>query len=198
MSGEQYFHANPSAASNEKVIHAELRGRDWSFITDSGVFSKQTVDFGTATLLETFEWPEVDGDIIDIGCGYGVVGVTLAKETTRSVLLFDINQRAVELANKNIQRCQAENAKAAESDLFSAYQGRAAAILTNPPIRAGKKVVHRLFEEAYEALSPGGECWVVIQKKQGAPSAKEKLNELFPVVKNVKKNKGYYIFRACK
>ena len=113
--------------------------------------------------------------------------------------MVDINERAVELSKWNAQQNKIDNVKIKKSYLFSEVQdSEFAAVITNPPIRAGKTVVHQIFEEAHGKLRAGGELWVVIQKKQGAPSAIEKIEELFGQVETVAKKKGYYILRAIK
>ncbi|SDI91044.1 class I SAM-dependent methyltransferase [Alteribacillus bidgolensis] len=194
-----YFDKSPDKESEERIIKSYLRRKNMTFKSDHSVFSKREVDFGSKTLLEAFEWPDAQGDILDIGCGYGPIGITLAKETERTVWLADVNERAVSLSKKNAAYYGLQNIKIVESDLFSGIQARDfAAIVTNPPIRAGKKVIHSLFEQAHAHLQKGGEFWVVIQKKQGAPSAKEKLGSHFEKIETVKKNKGYHIFCAKK
>ncbi|RSL29732.1 class I SAM-dependent methyltransferase [Salibacterium salarium] len=197
--GSHYFEKNPGKDSEERKIECRLRGRRMSFISDHGVFSKKEVDFGSRTLLDAYSWPEQEGSILDVGCGYGPIGISLALETERQVWLTDVNERALQLAEKNAAAYGLKNTVVKNSDLFSAIEKTDfAAIITNPPIRAGKQVVHSLFEEASNHLQSGGSLWVVIQKKQGAPSAKEKLLSIFREVQLVSKNKGYYIFCAKK
>lgn len=194
-----YFQRTPAKESNERKVESFLRGKKMTFTSDHGVFSKNEVDFGSRMLIEAFSWPDAQGDIIDVGCGYGPIGITLAAETERTVWLADVNQRAISLAQRNADSYGLTNTKIVESDLFASIaKSSFAAILTNPPIRAGKKVVHTLFEQAFARLQSGGELWVVIQKKQGAPSAKEKIESLFGEIETVNKNKGYFIFRAMK
>lgn len=169
-------------------------------MTDQGVFSKREVDFGSRLLIETFEEPAVEGGFLDVGCGYGPIGLAIAKSfPNRTVEMVDINERAIELAKRNQQLNHIDNVVIYESDLFESVGDKMfAAILTNPPIRAGKKVVHSIFEQSASHLVPNGELWVVIQKKQGAPSTLEKLQSLFPEVEVVAKKKGYYIIKAKK
>ncbi|KAB8127762.1 class I SAM-dependent methyltransferase [Gracilibacillus oryzae] len=195
---DQYFTKNPNVASDRKTWSYTLNDRQYKFTTDNGVFSKNEVDFGSKTMIEAFIPPEINGPILDLGCGYGPVGIAVAKENEDyEVLGVDVNLRAVELANENARQNGAGNVTFIESDKFEKLDGKKfAAILTNPPIRAGKKVVHEMLEESQQALLEGGELWVVIQKKQGAPSAQKKLDELFSAVEVVAKQKGYFIFKA--
>ncbi|AZB41245.1 class I SAM-dependent methyltransferase [Bacillus sp. FJAT-42376] len=197
---DHYYSENPTVQSNKKSWSFDLAGHSFTFRSDSGVFSKNEVDFGSRVLIESFEMPEVPGNILDMGCGYGPIGLSLAKKwPERNVDMADINSRAVELAKENAEFNGIQNAAIFQSDLFSKVADKAyAAILTNPPIRAGKKVVHEILEKSFEHLCSGGELWAVIQKKQGAPSAVAKLEEHFDEVDVVQKKKGYYIIRAKK
>lgn len=194
-----YFSREQQVESNPKYLHFILRNHKMEFKTDNGVFSKGEVDFGTRLLIETFQFPELEGDILDVGCGYGPIGLTLAKETNKTVHMIDINQRALSLAKENAERNHLTNVKIYESDLFSdVLETQFAAIITNPPIRAGKAVVHSIFEQSFNYLVDGGELWVVIQKKQGAPSAEKKIQDVFGNVEIVSKKKGYFIIKAKK
>ncbi|MBT2601332.1 MULTISPECIES: class I SAM-dependent methyltransferase [Oceanobacillus] len=196
---EHYFSNNPQSKTSPRTWMYELRGRTFRFTSDIGVFSKNDIDFGSRLLIEQFQEPQINGDILDVGCGYGPIGLSLAAEfNEREVSMIDVNERAVELAKKNASANNVTNVTIQTSDLYSAIddESRFAAVVTNPPIRAGKKVVHQIFEGAKELLLPNGELWVVIQKKQGAPSAKDKLDDLFGNVEIVKKDKGYFILKA--
>ncbi|MUK90462.1 methyltransferase [Ornithinibacillus sp. L9] len=195
---EHYFSQKPQSKSSPKTWNYQLRGKKYIFTSDVGVFSKNEVDFGSRLLIEQFELPDVQGDLLDMGCGYGPIGIVLADQfRDRSVIMADVNERALELAAKNAEHNGVTNATFVKSDQFSNLKDQQyAAILTNPPIRAGKKVVHGIFEDSKDSLVNGGELWVVIQKKQGAPSAREKLEELFGEVYVVARDKGYFILRA--
>ncbi|KHE66906.1 class I SAM-dependent methyltransferase [Halobacillus sp. BBL2006] len=197
---EHYYSKKTTAESDEKSWSFTLRGHSLDFTTDHAVFSKREVDFGSRLLIDSFQEPEVNGDLLDLGCGYGPIGITLAKDfPDRHVWMVDVNERALSLAGKNAKQNAVTNVTIQESDRLQGLQDRKfASILTNPPIRAGKKVVHQMFEEAQQSLLNQGELWVVIQKKQGAPSAKQKIEDLFGNVDDVVKQKGYYIFKAKK
>ncbi|MEH7235964.1 class I SAM-dependent methyltransferase [Bacillus sp. JJ1562] len=197
---EHYYTSKPTVASNQKTQAFVLKGQSFSFTSDSGVFSKNEVDFGSRLLIEEFRTPEVAGPFLDIGCGYGPIGLALAKvHNERTVEMIDVNERAIELAKKNAEMNKVNNVEIHQSDLFTNVENRGfAAIISNPPIRAGKKVVHHILEESYRYLVPGGELWVVIQKKQGAPSAIEKLETVFEEVEIVERKKGYHIIKAVR
>lgn len=198
---DHYYSEKPSVKSNKQTWSFTLRNKSYTFTSDSGVFSKKEVDFGSRVLIEAFQEPETDGDFLDVGCGYGPIGLSLAGEfTDRTVHMVDVNERAVELSNENAEKNEIKNVRIYQSDLFSNIDSAQtfASIITNPPIRAGKKVVHAIFEKSAEHLRTSGELWIVIQKKQGGPSVIEKLKELFDEVSVVQKKKGYYIIKAKK
>jgi 16S rRNA (guanine1207-N2)-methyltransferase len=161
------------------------------------VFSREAIDFGSRLLVEQMVIDETD-HVLDMGCGYGLIGIMAAKMATRGrVLMVDINERAIQLTTENIKRNRIQHATVMKSDLFSSVQsGPFHKIITNPPIRAGKEIVHRIFENSLDFLLPGGQLWVVIQKKQGAPSAQKKLASLYREVEVITKEKGYYILCA--
>lgn len=197
---EHYYSQKPQSESAPRTWKAELRGHYFTFTSDVGVFSKNTVDFGTRLLIDQFNEPTIPGAILDLGCGYGPIGMSLAASyPDRTIIMADVNERAVELAKENIRNNSIENAEVLESDRLDNLQTNSfAAIVINPPIRAGKKVVYKMFEESLDALCHKGELWIVIQQKQGAPSAKKKLVSLFANVEVVAKKKGYFIFRMIK
>jgi 16S rRNA (guanine1207-N2)-methyltransferase len=197
---EHYYSRTQKVESEPKYWDFTLRNVLFRFKTDNGVFSKKEVDFGSRLLIEAFVLPNVEGPVLDVGCGYGPIGLSIAKNyPERIVHMIDVNERAIELALENARQNAVDNVEIYESDtLINVKQSNFAAILTNPPIRAGKKTVHDIFEQSYKHLVTQGELWVVIQKKQGAPSAIEKLKELFTTVDTIDKSKGYFIIRAVK
>lgn len=196
---DHYYSSKPTVAHQRKTWETVLRGQDYRFISDAGVFAKEGVDFGSRTLIEAMEIAP-EAKVLDVGCGYGPIGLTAARLASRGhVTMIDVNSRAVELARENAAANRIANVTILESNLYAALEeGQYDIVLTNPPIRAGKATVHAIFEGAHERLKPGGALWIVIQKKQGAPSAKEKLESLFASVEEVAKDKGYRIFKAIK
>ena len=167
--------------------------------TDNGVFSKDKIDFGTQLLIKCVDVNEHVKKIIDMGCGYGPIGIYFAKNYKHlHTYMYDCNLRAVELSQKNIELNRLDNSSVQESYLFENVDQMADLIITNPPIRAGKAVVFKLYEQAYNHLNPGGALYVVIQKKQGAPSSVKKIEEIFASCSIICKNKGYWILLAKK
>ena len=197
---EHYYTNNPTTESREKIINSTIANENLKFYTDNGVFSKESVDFGTKTMLESFATDKENAKVADIGCGYGVISIFLAKKyPTYKFTMVDVNNRVLELSKKNIELNKIENeVEVLESSSFDNVEGNFDIVLTNPPIRAGKKIVHKIMIDSYEHLNAQGELWVVIQKKQGMASCKKLLEDTFSMVEVVTKNKGYYILKAVK
>ncbi|MBL1225708.1 class I SAM-dependent methyltransferase [Enterococcus sp. BWR-S5] len=195
-----YYTENPDTAHDIEQWSFELVGKNFHFTTDSGVFSRNGVDYGSRVLIDAFDWQHLpEGRILDVGCGYGPIGLSLAYTSGRTVEMIDVNQRAVALAEGNAKKNQIENIDIHPSNIYETlHETHYAAIVSNPPIRAGKKVVHEILIEAEPLLVVGGTLTVVIQKKQGAPSAQKRMKEVFGNVEIVTKDKGYYILRSVK
>lgn len=200
MTTNHYYTTQPNTPHNLDQWTFELKGKNFHFLTDSGVFSKKTVDFGSRVLIEAFTEEGLPaGNILDVGCGYGPIGLALAASSERTVEMVDINERAVDLAKQNAGNNNISNVDIHPSNIYETINGSEfAAILSNPPIRAGKQVVHEILSGAYDLLALNGTLTVVIQKKQGAPSAAKRMEEVFGNVTTVTKDKGYYILRSIK
>jgi 16S rRNA (guanine1207-N2)-methyltransferase len=198
---DHYYSNKPGSRSDERTFETKLRGITIRLTSDAGVFSRDGVDYGSRTLIDNMVITP-DSRVLDIGCGYGPIGLTAARLAPQGhVTLIDINERAVGLARRNAEANGIRNVSFAVSDLFEAVQNMSYdVILANPPIRAGKAVVHRLLEEAKSLLNPEGSLWIVIQNKQGAPSARSKLEEVYGEenVSEVAKDKGYRIYRSVR
>ena len=194
---EQYFTSKPTSEHRYSKFETEILGNTVAFHTDSGVFSKDGLDFGTRTLLEAL--PELYGRILDLGCGWGAVGVSVGKKYPETeIVMSDVNERAMELAKKNLTENGVNNATVLKSDAMDDVEGKFDFILTNPPIRAGKAVIYKMFDQASENLNAGGALYVVIRKQQGAPSAKTHLMEKFDHVEVIAKEKSYWIIECKK
>lgn len=193
---KMYYAENPDSAHDIHELKVTLLGQSFTFLTDSGVFSKKMVDYGSQVLLNTLDF-EKGKTLLDLGCGYGPLGISLAKVQGVKPTMVDINNRAIDLAKQNAQKNDVE-ADIFQSNIYEKVNGTFDYIISNPPIRAGKQVVHTIISESINYLKVDGNLTIVIQKKQGAPSAKAKMEEVFGNVEILKRDKGYYILRSEK
>jgi 16S rRNA (guanine1207-N2)-methyltransferase len=194
---EHYFTSDPSAPHKPRTFTLRVLGLELTMHTDAGVFSSDGLDPGSRLLMESLL--ELTGRVADLGCGWGAMGVPLALKNPRAeFFLTDVNQRAVDLARKNIVQNQAKNARATVGDGLQALSGPFQTVITNPPIRAGKQVIYSLFAEAKEKLAPGGKLYIVIRKQQGAPSALKYLEELFETASVIERGGGYWVIESTK
>ncbi len=199
-----YFTPVPETPSDRQTIDARIHGIDFRFISDTQVFSKKHVDFGTRLMLETainnLSTREMRrGRLLDLGCGYGVVGIVMKRAfPAMDVWLTDVNERAVELSKENAKANQCAFLTIGTSDGFESIEGDFQVIMTNPPVRAGKATVFSFYAGAYDHLAPGGLLYVVLQKKQGAQSSLNRLLELFGNCEVLEKDGGYWVMRSIK
>ncbi len=195
----QYFENNENLKKDEHELLYYFKGRKLRFWADNGVFSKKSIDFGTSLLLREIKINENTKKVLDVGCGYGPIGITIASEfESLMVDMIDVNTRALNLARKNANLNNVSNVNIFESNIYENVKESYNLIVTNPPIRAGKVVVHRIILDAYEHLKTGGSLWCVIQKKQGAESAIKVLTQKYQDVVVHCKDKLYYIIEAIK
>ena len=192
---DHYFSNAPESAHRPLEFRTAYQGQELVFETDAGVFSRDGLDKGTELLLSAL--PPLRGDVLDLGCGWGAVGVSLAKAYPGlRVTLVDINSRAVELSKKNAAK-NGVSVRALESNGFEALlEQQFSCIITNPPIRAGKQVIYGLFEQSARHLLPRGSLFIVIRKQQGAPSALSFLETIYDKVQVVEKGGGFWVIRA--
>ena len=192
---EHYFTASPESAHEERSFRAVFAGRVLAFDTDAGVFSKQHVDPGSELLCRSLP-DDLTGDVLDMGCGWGAMTVmTLAAHPHVKMTMADVNERALDLAVRNVAKNKM-SAKAVLSDGFANIDGEFDAVITNPPIRAGKAVIYGMFEDAKKHLKPGGRLILVIRKQQGAPSALKFLKELYASAVVIERVGGYWIIEC--
>ena len=197
---QMYFAENPTSQHDEHIIDYQVNGIDLKFTTDAGVFSKLRVDYGSGVLIKKMldvDFPQ--NNILDVGTGYGPIGLFAAKFWPKqTVEMIDVNERGLDLAKKNAELNHIDNVAIFSSDVYSniASEKKYGLILTNPPIRAGKKVVSNILSGAKNYLVTDGVLLVVIQKKQGEPSARKLLTKTFGNCTILKRDKGYYVLQA--
>lgn len=192
----QYFTNDENLRSEYRNIIYKYKDYTFNFTSDLGVFSKDRVDFASKLLIETyFESGKKNKNILDVGCGYGLIGITLSKIMESSVDMIDVNKRTVHLSNLNIKNIGV-NANAFVSNIYENIEKKYDIIITNPPIRAGKVVYMNIIENATKFLKDDGELWFVMNKDHGAKSTIEKIKDVYDV--NVlKKEKGFFVI-LCK
>lgn len=193
---DHYYTSQPQSAHKPGEVRFTYRLSSVVLATDSGVFSRTELDRGTEVLLNALP-QTLTGSLLDMGCGYGVIGIAAGKTWPElEITMSDVNERACGLARDNA----AQNRVKAEvlcGDAYATVQGRRFdTILQNPPIRAGKAVIYKMFADAAACLTEGGSLWLVIRKQQGAPSALNYLKTLFATVEIPEKESGYWIFRC--
>ena len=194
---EHYYTSAPTSAHEERHFNHVFAGRVLRFATDAGVFSKQHIDPGSELLCSALPGT-LGGRVLDMGCGWGAMTImTLAKCPSCEVVMADVNERALALAKENVA-ANGMRAEAVLSDGFSAVEGEFNAVITNPPIRAGKAVIYRMFEDAKAHLVPGGVLYLVIRKQQGAPSALKFLKALYSRAEVIERDGGYWIIACTK
>lgn len=197
---EHYFTSDPSVKSEERILNYNLKDNEYTFISDNGIFSKNHVDSATDLLLKTI-YDNIYGKVLDMGCGYGVIGITVAKNSkVKKVIMTDVNHRALDLAMRNsVKNKVNDKVEIFESDGFANISEKDFnIIITNPPIRAGKAVIYKMYEDAKKHLVVGGELYIVINKKHGAPSTITFLNNLYGNCEVLDKKSGFNVIKCIK
>lgn len=191
-----HYFTNEQLPSDVKETTCVVLGNHFKFLTDNGVFSKDGLDFGSRLLLEVIPRGEVGGKILDMGCGYGVLGIILARMTSKKVDMVDVNHRALHLSKRNAKlNGVSDLVSIFESDCYSNVSEKYSTIVTNPPIRAGKKIVYDIVMNARNYLEDGGNLYLVIRKEQGAKSLIVDLEKVY-TVKVLEKKKGFFIIQC--
>lgn len=206
-----YFTEKPEAASAEREIEFNFAGLSFNFISDTAVFSKNRIDLGSELLLQALvremsklstsdssRYEKIyNGKKLDLGCGYGVIGLSAQKlYPGGSLIMSDVNERALGLAKRNVLRNNVSPVKVIKSDGFAEIDGEFELILTNPPIRTGKSKVEELLEACYKHLSTDGLLLTVIGKKQGADSYEKFWESIKANPRKILKKKGFTVY-AC-
>lgn len=192
-----YYDSRPAQPKRHFLIRLNIRGQFLEFASSSGVFSKDKVDLGTLVLIDSLELPD-SGEVLDMGCGYGAIGVAIAKlYPALKVTMVDVNPSAVKLVRENIVRNGVQNAEVLHSDLYSLLEGKVFdAIVSNPPLAAGYKTIFPMIEGAFSHLKEGGFLQIVLRK--GVNAIPRKMEEVFKNVTTVSKKSGYRVFRSIK
>ena len=194
---EHYFTNNPKLKSEIRELSYTIANTNFTFLSDNGVFAKNKIDYASSFLVTSFlnVHPVLNGSkVLDVGCGYGFIGITIKKITAADVDLIDVNKRALHLCERNIKLNKVK-CNIIYSDCYEEVKNKYDYIITNPPIRAGKEVVNKILKEAKNYLSENGELWCIVHKDQGAKSTKKLLETCYNV-EVVGKSKGFFCFKA--
>ena len=187
-----YFLNDYNLKSEIREFKITISNHEFIFKTDNGVFSKGELDYGTYLLLDTVLKENVFGSVLDLGCGYGPIGIIFSKLKDCMVTMVDVNNRAIHLTKMNIKENKCLNTIALNSDGFSNLDQKFDFIITNPPIRVGKEKLYSLFIEARKYLQESGVIYLVIRKEQGAKSFIKDMSDYYQV-DVLNKSKGFYI-----
>ena len=199
MSNEQYFAAQPASELNLRTFHARLAGQVYELTTASGIFSPERVDAGTEVLLANTPAPPPGGNLLDLGCGWGPIALSLAIASPRAtVWAVDVNERALDLVRRNARSLGLNNVNACTPDNVPTDVSFMT-IWSNPPIRVGKNELHGLLERWLPRLEPGSDAWLVVQRNLGSDSLQRWLEATYPddfAFTRAATNKGYRVLRA--
>jgi 16S rRNA (guanine1207-N2)-methyltransferase len=198
-SAEHYFASLPKSDAKLGLIRTTLRGKSFEFLTASSVFSKKRVDLGTRLLIEAMTLPETDA-VLDVGCGYGAVGIAAAASNPRlHVIMTDVNARAVRLAKQNIELNKVSNAEVRCGYLYEPVEGLAFnCVLSNPPVSAGMETVKAIITEAPQVMADKSTFQMVIRSKIGAKTLPLVFNEIFGSCTVLARKSGYRVLIAEK
>ena len=193
---EHYFTDNENIKSEIRTISYKYNDSSFLFLSDNGVFSKDKIDYASELLVKTFlkENNKEIKNALDVGCGYGFIGITISEILNINVDMIDINNRAIHLSERNIKDNKV-NCKVFYSDAYENILNKYDLIITNPPIRVGKNILLNILIDAKNHLNKNGEMWFVINKNQGAKSIKTELEKYY-VIECINKSKGFYIFKS--
>lgn len=195
-----YFENDKNLKSEIRELSYKYNSSFFIFYSDNGVFSKNNIDYGSRLLIETYlkENDINEKRVLDVGCGYGFLGIMVSRVTDSYVEMIDINKRAVHLTNMNIKRYKDFKGKTYVSNVYENVEGKYDIIITNPPIRIGKEKLLEILIGAFDHLEDNGLLYYVIRKDQGALSIKKILEENSINVEIINRDKGYFIYRAKK
>lgn len=192
-----YFENDPNLKSKELKVKIRIFDRIYNFVTDNGVFSKTGLDYGTRLLLKNVEVKEISGPVLDLGCGYGPIGIIVGSQINYPVDMVDINERALDLSKKNAKLNKVDNVTIFESNVYEQITKKYNYIITNPPIRTGKQMILNILLNAQEYLEADGTLLFVMRKDHGVKSIMKILEKEYQIT-ILDRDKGFYIVKCTK
>ena len=189
-----YYSDNSNLVSKEETFEYYFNNEKFLFTTDNGVFSKRNVDYGSYVLIKSVYHLDLGKRVLDLGCGYGPIGIFISKIKKIKVDMLDINLRSIELSKKNSEINNVDT-NVFYSNIYENVTKKYDFIISNPPIRVGNEILYKILFDAKKNLKNNGELWIVINKNQGAKTIMKKLEEIYDV-ELIAKNKGFYIIRS--
>ena len=189
----QYFEENNNLKEEKKIITIKFKDKNYKVYTDSGVFSKDKLDYGTKLLLENITKKNLEGKVLDLGCGYGIIGIIISSTYPNILVdMCDITDRAINLSRENTTNLNLTNINIFKSDIYENVKNKYNYIITNPPIRAGKEILRKFLHGAKDYLEEDGELWFVMRKDHGVKSMIKELENNYKI-EIKEKSKGFYI-----
>lgn len=190
-----YFIYDENQKSNVTEISYAFKDKQYTFKTDNGLFSKEHVDYASDILMHQI--PSLSGSLLDLGCGYGPIGIVIASTYNLELTMVDVNPKAIEFSRQN---CQLNNIEGTQllSNSFDNITDHFDTIILNPPIHAGKQLLFDMYARSYEHLKPNGALYIIIQKKHGAESSRKELVSIYDEVNTLYKKKGFFVFQCLR
>lgn len=199
MSNDHYFSSSPDTQLKLRTINARIAGKEYELTTSNSIFSPERIDAGTQVLLATTPQPPAEGNVLDLGCGWGPIALTLAIESPGATIwAVDVNERALDLVRANAAAVGVENVRAVTPDAVPENVSFAT-IWSNPPIRIGKEALHGMLEKWMPRLEQGADAWLVVQRNLGSDSLHRWMDVAFEaslVTTKEEISKGYRVLKA--
>lgn len=192
----QYFENNSNLKDEKKIITINFGNEKYKMYTNNGLFSKEHLDYGSRLLLQNVISNNIKGKVLDLGCGYGAIGIIVSKNSLNTKIdMVDITDLAINTAKENAKLNNLKNVNIFKSNIYENITEKYKYIITNPPIRAGKLIIEKFLIDAKNNLEKNGELWFVMRKDHGVKTMIKELEKYYDI--NItEKSKGFYVVQA--